>query len=152
VAGFPHFKQTAVKSPTWEFLSTTQSGRSLVISAQLECGDRTCIAISPGGPGLRAARILGAIAPFFIFSPPAAACGKRHAGERVMHYTQTMNTDEIVQAINAEIMRLEQVRALLTDQAAPLKRGAKPQRRKVSAEGRARISAAQKARWAKAKK
>jgi hypothetical protein len=58
---------------------------------------------------------------------------------------------EILQAINAEIMRLEQVRALLTDQAAPLKRGAKPQRRKVSAEGRARIAAAQKARWAKAK-
>jgi hypothetical protein len=62
-----------------------------------------------------------------------------------------MDIEEIVQAIDAEIMRLEQVRALLTDQAAPLKRGATRKRRKVSAEGRARIAAAQKARWAKVK-
>jgi hypothetical protein len=53
-------------------------------------GDRTCKAVSPGGPGLRAERILGAIVP----------CG--------IHYTHTMNTEEIVQAIDAEIIRLEQ--------------------------------------------
>jgi len=58
-----------------------------------------------------------------------------------------MNTDEIVQNIEAEIMRLEKLRALLTEQA-PLKRG---KRSTMSAEGRARIAAAQRKRWAKKK-
>jgi hypothetical protein len=68
-----------------------------------------------------------------------------------------MNTFEILATIDAELARLEQVRVLLTENPAPLKRGkssregGSPKRRKMSAEGRARIAAAQKARWAKAK-
>jgi hypothetical protein len=63
-----------------------------------------------------------------------------------------MNTDEIVQEIDEEISRLEKVRALLTDHAAPLKRGFPPRKRStMSAEGRARIAAAQRKRWAKTK-
>ena len=63
-----------------------------------------------------------------------------------------MNTDEIVQAIDAEISRLEKARALLTDHTAPLKRGMRTSgRRMMSAEGRAAIAAAQRKRWAKAK-
>jgi hypothetical protein len=73
-----------------------------------------------------------------------------------------MDTREIIQTIDAEIARLEQARALLNGHTAPAKRGrpfgskpvatSKPVRRKLSAEGRARIAAAQKARWAKTKK
>jgi hypothetical protein len=71
-----------------------------------------------------------------------------------------MDTTEVIQTIDAEIARLEKARALLNSQTASPKRGrpvsskpaAKPQRRKISAEGRARIAAAQKARWAKAKR
>ena len=70
-----------------------------------------------------------------------------------------MDTAQIVQAIDAEIDRLSKARALLTGHTGPLKRGFAlsgdapvPKRRKLSAEGRARIAAAQKARWAKAKK
>jgi hypothetical protein len=55
----------------------------------------------------------------------------------------------IVQNLDAEINRLEKARALLTGHTAPLKRGVAP---RVSAEGRARIAAAQRKRWAKAKK
>ena len=74
-----------------------------------------------------------------------------------------MDTSEIIQTIDAEIARLEKARALLNGHVStPAKRGrratakaviaaGKP-RRKMSAEGRARIAAAQKARWAKAKK
>jgi hypothetical protein len=73
-----------------------------------------------------------------------------------------MDTAEILQTIDAEIARLERARALLNGHTAPVKRGrpiasnasttTKAPRRKMSAEGRARIVAAQKARWAKAKK
>jgi hypothetical protein len=74
----------------------------------------------------------------------------------------TMDTIEIIQSIDAEIARLEQARNLLNGHTAPPKRGRpasskatatpKPaKRRKMSAEGRARIAAAQRARWAKAK-
>jgi hypothetical protein len=73
-----------------------------------------------------------------------------------------MDTVEVIQSIDAEIARLEKARALLNGHVStPAKRGrpvslkpvatAKPQRRKMSAEGRARIAAAQKARWAKSK-
>ena len=64
------------------------------------------------------------------------------------NYNPTMDTTEIIQTIDAEIARLEKARALLNGHTA----SPKPQRRKMSAEGRARIAAAQKARWAKAKK
>ena len=66
-----------------------------------------------------------------------------------------MDTFEILMAIDAELARLEQVRVLLTENTAPPKRGrpsgttvkaAPKPRRKMSAEGRARIAAAQKAR------
>lgn len=61
-----------------------------------------------------------------------------------------MDLEALVQNnIDAEISRLEKARALLTGHTAPLKRG---KRKPMSAEGRARIAAAQKKRWAKAKK
>jgi hypothetical protein len=75
-----------------------------------------------------------------------------------------MNTNEIVSQIDREIARLTKARELLQD--VPAKRGPgrprsdaaitpvakkKTKRRKMSAEARARIAAAQKARWAKAK-
>jgi hypothetical protein len=75
-----------------------------------------------------------------------------------------MDTTEIIQTIDAEIARLEKARVLLngdSTSAARLERShiSKPnstpkaqKRRKISAEGRARIAAAQKARWAKAKR
>jgi hypothetical protein len=71
-----------------------------------------------------------------------------------------MDTTAIIQTIDAEIARLEKARALLNgNTTSPEKRTrpfgstppAKGKRRKISAEGRARIAAAQKARWAKAK-
>jgi hypothetical protein len=73
-----------------------------------------------------------------------------------------MTTEEIIEIIQAEIDRLEQVRTLLSGRiTASAKRGrpvgsttaatAKP-RRKMSAEGRARIAAAQRARWANTKR
>jgi hypothetical protein len=65
-----------------------------------------------------------------------------------------MNIAALIEEIDAEIMRLEKARALLTEHTAPLKRGFAPtptKRRAMSAEGRARIAAAQKKRWAKKK-
>ena len=70
-----------------------------------------------------------------------------------------MELEAIVQAIDGEIERLAKVRALLTGHTAPLKRGlprttqplAAPARWKMSAEGRANIIAAQKARRAREK-
>jgi hypothetical protein len=64
-------------------------------------------------------------------------------------YIGAVNIDEIVQDIEAEISRLEKVRALLTGHTAPLKRG---KRSTMSAEGRERIAAAQRKRWAAKKK
>jgi hypothetical protein len=55
-----------------------------------------------------------------------------------------MDLDAIVQDIEAEIIRLEKLRALLTGHTA-----SEPTRKPMSAEGRARIAAAQKMRWAK---
>jgi hypothetical protein len=68
-----------------------------------------------------------------------------------------MDTFQILMAIDAELARLEQVRVLLTENTTAPKQGKKsgkstrPKRRTMSAEGKARIAAAQKARWAKAK-
>jgi hypothetical protein len=69
-------------------------------------------------------------------------------------YTHTMSLSEIVQSIDAEIERLSKARALLTGHTAPLKRAGAPARKRgtMSAEGRARIAAAQKVRWAKVKR
>ena len=86
-----------------------------------------------------------------------------------------MNISDIVLAIDAEITQLQKVKALLTDTDTTVKRklgrpafssspnkttsfnsaefAEKPaKRRTMSAEGRAKIAAAQKARWAKSKK
>lgn len=62
-----------------------------------------------------------------------------------------MTTDRILAAIDAEIARLKQVRALLSTNAA--NDGAKSvrKRRKLSAASRKKIADAQKARWAKQK-
>jgi hypothetical protein len=64
-----------------------------------------------------------------------------------------MDLDAILRSIDEEIDKLQRVRALLIGHTVPLKRGlpVTSGRRKVSAEGRARMAAAQKARWAKAR-
>jgi len=72
-----------------------------------------------------------------------------------------MDTNRIIADIDTEISKLQQVRAILTS--VGVKKGpgrpkstepkvAKPTKRKMSAKGRAAISAAMKARWAKARK
>jgi hypothetical protein len=81
-----------------------------------------------------------------------------------------MNTEAIIELIDAEISRLQQAKALLSGATATTtKRAAgrpksvvvarilsisraKAVKRVMSAEGKARIAEAQKARWAKAKK
>jgi hypothetical protein len=63
-----------------------------------------------------------------------------------------MDLEAIVQDIDAEVRRLEKIRALLTGHTAPLKRGMPDRKRKpMSAEGRARVAAAQRKRWANQK-
>jgi hypothetical protein len=73
-----------------------------------------------------------------------------------------MNTFEILTHIDAEIARLQQVKALLSGEQTKRKSGRPSSKlgnktitgnkRIMSAEGRARIAAAQKARWAKLRK
>jgi hypothetical protein len=82
-----------------------------------------------------------------------------------------MDIRTLVAEIDAEIARLEKAKALLAGQTVTSKRrrpsstktktrgagfafgnSTAAPKRKISAEGRARIAAAQKARWAKAKK
>ena len=74
-----------------------------------------------------------------------------------------MNIQDIVVEIDAEISRLQQVKALLTGSSATEKRkagrpantslaGKARTRRTLSAEARERIATAQRARWAKSKK
>ena len=68
-------------------------------------------------------------------------------------YNSRMDTKALVAAIDQEIENLQKARSLLTDHTAPLKRGRPPAKKStMSAEGRARIAAAQKARWAKLKR
>jgi hypothetical protein len=87
-----------------------------------------------------------------------------------------MNTNDIILSIDAEISRLQQAKAVLTQTSGlmPAKRkpgrsavapgsskatsfnpadfdANAPKRRKISVAGRARIAAAQKARWARSK-
>ena len=67
-----------------------------------------------------------------------------------------MMTNEIIAAIDAEIHKLQQVKALLNgsgDHSGAGKTGPAPfKKRNVSPEARARMAAAQTARWAKVKK
>jgi hypothetical protein len=58
---------------------------------------------------------------------------------------ETLNTPELIAALDAEISRLQQARKLLSG---TRRRGGK---RAISAEGRARISPAMKKRWAQKK-
>jgi hypothetical protein len=75
-----------------------------------------------------------------------------------------MNTKEIISQIDSEIARLEEVKSVLSGTIATTAKRGRPNKvrlsvaptsgpkRTMSPEGRARIAAAQKARWAKAKK
>jgi hypothetical protein len=72
-----------------------------------------------------------------------------------------MDTNRIIADINTEISKLLQARAILTSVGVRNGPGRskstelkvmKPKKRKMSAKGKAAISAAMKARWAKAKK
>ena len=67
-----------------------------------------------------------------------------------------MNTKEILDHINDEISRLEQVKALLQGSTNGYSRGAANGRvkgkRVLSVEARKKIAAAQRRRWAKARK
>ena len=59
-----------------------------------------------------------------------------------------MGLETVLAAIDQEIARLNEAKRLLTAQADGIK-SSRRRRRPLSAEGRARIAAAQKARWAK---
>lgn len=61
-------------------------------------------------------------------------------------YNFEMQINEIVAALDSEILRLQQVKALLSGSTTNGKK------HHLSAEARARIAAAQKKRWAKAKR
>ena len=72
-----------------------------------------------------------------------------------------MDTNRIIADIDTEISKLQQARALLSNVSTKKGPGRpkstepkvlKPKKRKMSAKGRAAISAAMKARWVKAKK
>jgi hypothetical protein len=69
-----------------------------------------------------------------------------------------MDTNALVAEIDAEIYRLQTAKALLTGQTTSPRGGRPPAtkpttgRWRMSPEGRARVAAAQKARWAKVKK
>lgn len=70
-----------------------------------------------------------------------------------------METNAILAAIDAEILRLQSARALLTGDKVAKRGPGRPKgssvgskKRRLSPEARAKIAAAQKARWAKAKK
>jgi hypothetical protein len=77
-----------------------------------------------------------------------------------------MNTEQIIQQIDVEISKLQQAKSLLLGGDSPIKRtpgrpkkatvarilAVKPAKRVISEEGRARMVAALKARWAKVHK
>jgi hypothetical protein len=76
-----------------------------------------------------------------------------------MSYGGVMDTNDIIKQIDTQISNLQQAKAILIG-AAPAKKGPgrptstqpkvmKPKKRMLSAQGRAAISAAMKARWAK---
>jgi len=64
-----------------------------------------------------------------------------------------MSMNELLSAIESEIFHLKQIRALLAGTSSTgLPPGRAPKKRHMSAAGRARIAAAQRARWAKQKR
>jgi hypothetical protein len=73
-------------------------------------------------------------------------------------YSVRVSTQEIIAAIDAEILRLQQVRNLISGlgdtkrRGRPLGGSARKAKRTLSAEAREKITAAQRKRWAKQKK
>jgi topoisomerase IA-like protein len=64
-----------------------------------------------------------------------------------------MDTSALIASIDSELSTLRQARALLAGRDGHVRPGRKPGKtRTMSAEGRARIAAAQRARWAKQKR
>ena len=64
-----------------------------------------------------------------------------------------MDTTHILTALDQEISRLHQARAILAGSTSPSTKSAGFKKRRIlSPEARAKIAAAQKARWAKARK
>jgi hypothetical protein len=91
-------------------------------------------------------------------------CFTQWIRRKCLRYNLRMDNEAIISTLNVEIDRLQKARALLTGTTIkgkvqkPVKAtsfafgtNVKP-RRKMSAEGRARIAAAQRARWAKTKR
>jgi hypothetical protein len=75
----------------------------------------------------------------------------------VLCYIWGMNTNELLEALDSEINRLQQVRNALSDLSAPKRRGrpkaasaapVKKVKRTMSAAGRKRVAEAQRERWA----
>lgn len=73
-----------------------------------------------------------------------------HAGGPFSLESADMQTHAILNAIDAEITRLQQAKVLLSGLSTKPQRAVK--KRHLSAEARAKIAAAQRARWAKTKK
>jgi hypothetical protein len=77
-----------------------------------------------------------------------------------MYRGEIMDTQSVIAAIDAEISRLQQVKSLLSGAArtqniklpVAVKTSKPTKRRRLSASARAKISAAQRARWAKFRK
>jgi hypothetical protein len=63
-----------------------------------------------------------------------------------------MQINDIVVALDSEILHLQQVKALLSGSTTNGKTPSAPKKHHLSAEARARIAAAQKKRWAKVKR
>jgi len=65
-----------------------------------------------------------------------------------------MNLTDLLSSIESEIATLQQARALLTGTGSRTAKAGRPAKKKhtMSAEGRARIAAAQRKRWAKQKR
>ncbi len=66
-----------------------------------------------------------------------------------------MDTATIIEQIDAEIERLEKAKAIITGETVAARRGrptGTSKKRTLSPEARAKIAAAQKKRWAKARK
>jgi hypothetical protein len=89
----------------------------------------------------------------------------RHSNEVLLKKEVPLNTANIIQEIDLEISRLEQAKAILSGTADKRSPGrpkqtqsviktvaVEPTKRVMSAEGRAKVAAAQKLRWAKSKR
>jgi hypothetical protein len=74
-------------------------------------------------------------------------------GSEASCYNKTVDTTNLVLALNKEIARLQEARDLLAGASSAPSSVAKTRKKRVlSPEARARIAAAQKKRWAKARR